>query len=77
MESKKRYYLVSILLECDPGTHITDDANVSFEDEPGVLGSTITNVIPVIGVTKSQKRDLVKKAARRMNALVPVGGDHA
>ena len=77
MESKKRYYLVSILLECDPGTHITDDVNVSFEDEPEVLGSTVTNVIPVVGVTKSQKRDLVKTAAKRMNALVPVGGENA
>lgn len=79
MEPKNRHYLVSIIIECDPETHLQalDDLNVSFEDEPGVLGSIVTNILPVIGVTESQKKAFIRKAARRMSNLVPVGGDHA
>jgi len=77
MKSKTRYYLASILLECDPETHLTDDLNVSFEDEPGVLGSIVTNIVPVIGVTAGQKEALAKDFVDRKLTPILEGGSNA
>lgn len=60
MEPKNRHYLVSIIIECDPNYYLAPsaDLDVSFEDEPGVLGSIVTNIVPMIGVTAGQREAL-------------------
>ena len=77
MNPKNRHFLVSMILECDPETHLTDDLNVSFEDEPGVLGSIVTNVIPVIGVTAGQREALEQDFIDRNLTPIFEGGKNA
>lgn len=77
MKSTTRHFLVSMILECDPETHLTDDLNVSFEEESGVLGSIVTNVVPVIGVTAGQRKALEQDFIDRKLTPILEGGDNA
>jgi len=77
MNPKNRHYLVSIILECDPETYLTDDLNVSFEDEAGVLGSIVTRVLPVIGVTAGQREALENDFINRTLDPIFEGGKNA